>query len=143
MRALWLAALALSAAAQTAPPAPVVPRFIDETETSGLQSRFDGEWEYIVGGGVAAFDCDGSGRPSLWLAGGANRARFYRNQSIPGGTIKLTDERSGLELTGALGAYPIDIDGDGHADLAILRIGETVLMRGLGNCRFERANERW
>ena len=143
MRALWLAVLALGAAAQTAPSVPPVPRFIDETESSGLQSRFDGEWEYIVGGGVAAFDCDGSGRPSLWLAGGANRARFYRNQSLPGGSIKLTDERSGLELTGALGAYPIDIDGDGHADLAVLRIGETVLMRGLGNCRFERANELW
>ena len=41
------------------------------------------------------------------------------------------------------GAYPLDIDGDGRVDLAILRFGSSVLLRGLGDCRFERANERW
>ena len=39
------------------------------------------------------------------------------------------------------GAYPLDIDGDGRVDLAILRLGENVILRGLGGCRFERANE--
>ncbi len=43
----------------------------------------------------------------------------------------------------SLGAYPIDIDGDGLTDLAVLRDGENVLLRGLGDCRFERANEAW
>ena len=42
-----------------------------------------------------------------------------------------------------MGAYPLDIDSDGVADLAILRHGENVLLRGLGECRFERANEAW
>src|SRR2546430_2096895 len=28
-------------------------------------------------------------------------------------------------------------------DLVVLRNGENVLLRGLGGCRFERANERW
>ena len=41
------------------------------------------------------------------------------------------------------GAYPIDIDGDGITDLVVLRNGENVLLRGLGGCRFQRANERW
>jgi hypothetical protein len=41
------------------------------------------------------------------------------------------------------GAYPIDIDSDGHTDLAVLRVGENVVLRGLGDCEFERANERW
>ena len=41
------------------------------------------------------------------------------------------------------GAYPLDIDGDGITDLAVLRRGENVLLRGLGDCRFERANEAW
>ena len=41
------------------------------------------------------------------------------------------------------GAYPIDVDGDGTTDLVVLRNGESVLLRGLGNCTFERANERW
>ena len=42
-----------------------------------------------------------------------------------------------------MGAYPLDVDSDGAADLAVLRNGEDVLLRGLGDCRFERANERW
>jgi hypothetical protein len=37
------------------------------------------------------------------------------------------------------GAYPLDVDGDGHLDLAVLRLGENVVLRGLGGCRFERA----
>ena len=41
------------------------------------------------------------------------------------------------------GAYPLDIDGDGITDLVLLRVGENVVMRGLGNCQFERANELW
>jgi hypothetical protein len=143
-----LAALAAALAHSQPVPAnasatPAVPHFVDETDAAGVQSRFDGEWEYTVGGGVAAFDCDGSGLPSLFIAGGANRSKFYRNRSARGGALKFEAERSGLELTSTLGAYPIDIDGDGHIDLVVLRVGETLLMRGLGACRFERANERW
>ena len=37
-----------------------VPHFVDETDAAGIQSRFDGDWEYMVGGGVAALDCDGN-----------------------------------------------------------------------------------
>ena len=130
-------------AASLALAAPSVPRFIDETDAAGVQSRFDGESEYLVGGGVAAFDCDGSGLPSLLIAGGANRSKFYRNRSARGGALKFVQERAGLELTSTLGAYPIDLDGDGTLDLVVLRVGETLLMRGLGECRFERGNERW
>lgn len=133
----------LALCASLAVAAPAVPKFVDETDAAGLQSRFDGEWEYMVGAGVAAFDCDGSGAPSLFIAGGANRSKFYRNKSPIGGALKFVQERAGLELTSTLGAYPIDIDGDGQLDLAVLRVGETLLMRGLGNCQFERANERW
>ena len=39
------------------------------------------------------------------------------------------------------GAYPIDIDSDGRIDLVVLRFGENVVLRGLGDCRFERAND--
>lgn len=138
-----LAALALILPAAVRAQAPAVPRFVDETDLAGLQSRFDGDWEYTVGGGVAALDCDGSGLPSLFVAGGANRSKFYRNKSTRGGPLKLEAQRSGLELTSTLGAYPVDLDGDGLLDLVVLRVGETLLMRGLPGCRFERANERW
>ncbi|WP_127996229.1 CRTAC1 family protein [Piscinibacter defluvii] len=138
-----LAALALAAPGLALAQSPAVPRFVEETDAAGLQSRFDGDWEYTVGGGVAAFDCDGSGLPSLFVAGGANRSKFYRNKSARGGPLRLAAERAGLELTSTLGAYPVDLDGDGVLDLVVLRVGETLLMRGLGDCRFERANERW
>ena len=41
------------------------------------------------------------------------------------------------------GGYPLDIDNDGIMDIVLLRVGENVVMRGLGNCQFERANEAW
>ena len=123
--------------------APAVPRFVEETDSSGLQSRFEGEGEYLVGGGVATFDCDGDGLPEVYVTAGVNKAKFYRNRSTRGGPIKLLEERSGLELTNAIGAYPLDIDGDGNTDLVVLRVGEVQIFRGLGNCKFQRANETW
>ncbi len=45
------------------------------------------------------------------------------------------------DLTDVVGAYPLDVDGDAITDLAVLRYGEDVLLRGTGDCRFERANE--
>jgi hypothetical protein len=140
MRRAWLAALAaLLPAGTIAQPAAAIPHFIEETELAGLQSRFEGEAEFVVGGGVAVFDCDGDGLPELYVTAGVNRSKFYRNRSARGGALKLQEERSGLELTNAIGAYPLDIDGDGHVDLLVLRVGELQLFRGLGNCRFERA----
>ncbi len=122
---------------------PAIPHFIEETDTAGLQSRFEGQDEFMVGGGVATFDCDGDGLPEVYVTGGVNKAKFYRNKSTRGGAIKLQEERSGLELTNATGAYPIDIDGDGNADLVVLRVGEVEVFRGLGQCKFERANQKW
>ena len=122
---------------------PPIPRFLEETDASGLQSRFEGQEEFMVGGGTAVFDCDGDGLPEVYVTGGVNKAKFYRNQSVRGGPLKLKEERSGLELTLATGAYPIDIDGDGNIDLVVLRVGELEVFRGLGQCRFERANATW
>ena len=134
---------AVPATVPAAPAVPPVPRFVEETDAAGLQSRFEGEGEYMVGGGVAAFDCDADGLPDLYITAGVNKAKFYRNRSQRGGPIKLLEERSGLEVTNAIGAYPLDIDGDGNVDLVVLRVGEVQLFRGLGGCKFERANERW
>lgn len=141
--AAWvLQGAALRASAAEAP-LPAIPRFIEETDTAGLQSRFEGQDEFMVGGGVAVWDCDADGLPELYVTGGVNKAKFYRNQSRRGGPLKLQEQRSGLELTNATGAYPLDIDGDGNADLVVLRVGEVEVFRGLGQCKFERANARW
>jgi hypothetical protein len=45
------------------------------------------------------------------------------------------------DLTSVTGAYPLDVDSDDRTDLVVLRLGENVILRGLGDCRFERANE--
>jgi hypothetical protein len=129
---IWLGSWAL---------AQVTPIFAEETQSSGLQSRFEGD--YVVGGGLAAFDCNGDGLPELVLAGGAQRAKLYLNQSPVGGPLRFREASAGVELEGVMGAYPLDIDSDGLPDLALLRDGEDVLLRGLGNCRFENANRRW
>lgn len=122
---------------------PVVPSFAEETAGAGVDSVYKGEWEYMVGGGAAVFDCNDDGYPEMLLAGGEQPARFYRNASARGGALKFVAEQSGLELDRVGGAYPLDVDGDGVMDLVLLRIGENVAMRGLGGCRFERANEAW
>jgi uncharacterized protein YbdZ (MbtH family) len=123
--------------------APVVPNFVEETASSGLDHTFAGEWEFMVGGGVASFDCNDDGYPELLLAGGVKPATFFRNASTRGGALAFVAEPSGLELDMVSGAYPLDVDGDGVIDVALLRVGENVVMRGLGGCRFERANEAW
>jgi hypothetical protein len=120
----------------------VIPRFVEET-SSGIVSSYEGDWEYMVGGGVAAFDCSGDGFPDLAFAGGAAPASLWRNLSERGGPLRFEKVESGLEMEAVTGAYPLDVDGDGHQDLVLLRVGENVLMRGLGGCRFERANEAW
>lgn len=118
------------------------PHFVDETAASGLQHRFDGDATYAVGGGVAVLDCDGDGLPDVYLAGGAGPAALYRNAGTVGGPLRFERvEDSATDLDSVEGAYPIDLDGDDIDDLAVLRVGENVLLRGQGNCRFERANE--
>ncbi len=141
-----LAGLALLLSLPAAAPAlanggPLVPRFTDETASSGIVSTYRGDWEYMVGGGAGSFDCNADGFPDLVLAGGEDKAKFYLNRSTQGGALTFEEKPSGLELDKVIGAYPIDVDGDGLQDVVLLRSGENVVMRGLGECRFERANE--
>jgi hypothetical protein len=120
------------------------PRFADEATTAGIEHAYAGGFNYFVGGGVAAFDCNDDGRQELYLAGGADPAALYENESPVGGSLRFTPIHDpATDLLGVTGAYPIDIDGDGRTDLAVLRVGENVLLRGLGDCRFQRANEAW
>lgn len=133
--ALILALLPAAAHAQD----PAIPGFADETQSSGLAHQFSGEWTFMVGGGAAAFDCNGDLKPELYLAGGTAKAQLFRNDSAVGGALRFTPVESGAELDSVSGAYPIDIDSDGITDLAVLRVGPDKLLRGLGECRFEEA----
>jgi hypothetical protein len=121
----------------------MVPAFVEDTSTAGVTSIYAGEWQYMVGGGVAAFDCNGDSYPDLALAGGEVVSSIYVNKSARGGALHFAKQESGAELKNVTGFYPLDIDGDGVMDLVVLRVGEIVLLRGRGACHFERANELW
>jgi hypothetical protein len=138
-------ALGLGPRAGSAPTvAGPTPAFVDEAASSGLVFTYDGPFAYAVGGGVAVFDCDDDGRQDLYLAGGEGPAALFRNVGPTGGQLRFErrpDPATDLEAVN--GAYPIDVDSDGTADLITLRNGENVALRGVGDCRFERANEAW
>ena len=120
------------------------PRFVEESSVAGLDHVYDGEFSFFVGGGVAAFDCDDDGLPELAFAGGVNEAGLFHNDSTIGGPLRFSALHSPLtDLVSVTGVYPLDVDADGLTDLAVLRLGENILLRGLGDCRFERANETW
>jgi hypothetical protein len=120
------------------------PGFLEEATVAGIDHTYDGDWTFFVGGGVAVFDCSADGRPDLYFAGGSEPAALYRNESQPGGELQFSQVPSlATDLTEVAGAYPLDVDGDAVTDLVVLRLGENVVLRGLGDCRFERANEIW
>ena len=120
------------------------PRFLDVTAGSGVRHTYDDPSAVAVGGGVAVLDCNDDGRPDLYLAGGEQPAALYRNESATGGSVAFTPVPDPLlDRVAVNGAYPIDIDGDGHVDLVVLRNGGNALLRGLGDCRFEDATQAW
>jgi hypothetical protein len=120
------------------------PALIEEATSAGLLHSYDGEFEYVVGGGVAAFDCNADWLPDLYIAGGSRHASLFVNRGLPQAPLRFEVLPDAVtDQVAVTGAYPIDIDSDGVTDLAVLRRGENLLLRGLGECRFERANERW
>jgi hypothetical protein len=124
------------------PRAAPAPRFVDDTVGSGVDHSYTGGFDYFVGGGVATFDCNDDARPDLYLAGGSSAAALYRNESPVGGPFRFEAVPSPTtDLPAVTGAYPIDIDSDGHLDLVVLRHGENQILRGLGDCRFEPMND--
>ncbi|HEY7626936.1 MAG TPA: CRTAC1 family protein [Ilumatobacteraceae bacterium] len=120
------------------------PRYVEEAAAAGIDHVYAGDFEFFVGGGVAAFDCNDDGRNELFFAGGTAPAALYRNESDIGGPLRFAQQTSSVtDLTAVTGAYPLDVDGDGHVDLAVLRRGGNELLRGLGDCAFESANDRF
>ena len=123
---------------------PFAPRYVEEAETAGVAHAYTGDFEFFVGGGVAAFDCNSDGLLDLYLAGGSGPASLFVNRSSAGGELSFERRAAAqTDLSSVTGAYPLDIDSDGIADLVVLRRGANQLLRGLGDCTFEPANDRW
>jgi hypothetical protein len=130
--------IALIFCAQTAPiVAWADPTF--ENRSSALPDHiYDGDWTHFVGGGVAVFDCNGDALPDIFAAGGATPAKLIIND----GAFKFTDAPL-PPLTAVTGAYPIDINADGHTDLFVMRAGANVVLQGLGDCTFTDTTTDW
>ncbi len=121
-----------------------VPRFSEQATSAGIDHVYDGPWEHFVGGGVASFDCNGDRLPDLYLAGGKRPAALYVNESVPGGKLQFRRQPvADADLDAVTGAYPLDIDNDGHRDLVVLRVGENRLLKGGPDCAFSAANARF
>ena len=115
------------------------PRFAEVAAAAGVSHVYTGDWPYIVGGGVATFDCDHDGDADLFFAGGAEPSALFRNVSTATLAFAAVEAPS-ARIDAVTGAYPLDLDADGVMDLAVLRAGENMLLRGRGDCAFEVAN---
>ncbi len=138
-RRWWpISAIVLTLAACGAPEALPAPSF---AAVDAITHSYDGDFNFYVGGGVAVLDCNDDRYPDLYLAGGESPAGLFVNQAD--GEISFSETEDPVGIEGVTGAYPLDIDSDGVLDLVVLRFGENVLFRGLGDCRFEPANDTW
>ena len=127
MRALVLCLLAQAASAEV---------LFEDLSANLPPHSYTGGWEHFVGGGVAVLDCNGDALPDLLAAGGESPAALMINRG------EMRFEAGALPVfTGTTGAYPLDVDGDGHLDVMLLRVGENQLLRGDGACGFTVAND--
>lgn len=110
-----------------------------ENRSAGLPEHiYSGGWEHFVGGGVAVFDCNDDTLPDIFAAGGESPASLLRNDG------DFTFSATAIStLTGVTGAYPLDVDADGHMDIFVLRVGANTVLRGDGFCRFSDATKEW
>jgi hypothetical protein len=117
-----------------------VPSFVEETAGAGIDSVNAREWEYMAGGGVATIDIKHEGFPDIMLAGGdrppSSIATPARRRRLHFETQKATSSWMGD------GRHPLTSMATASLSV-LLRVGENVVMRGIGNCRFVRANESW
>jgi tetratricopeptide (TPR) repeat protein len=133
------------------------PRFEDIADRSGVRFRYDcgatrdfflGD---IMGGGVALFDFDDDGWLDIYFVNGCplpfepqsppQPNRLYRNRGD--GTFEDVTERARVAGQGyGMGCAVGDFDNDGHDDLFVTGLSQTVLYRNRGDGTFEDVTHR-
>ena len=91
-----IALLALTAPALAQEP--LAPKYLEETATAGLSTAYLGDWQYMVGGGAAVFDCDGDGAQDLFPVS-YTHLDVYKRQFLHRTTRTRTTASSSLART--------------------------------------------
>jgi hypothetical protein len=117
-----------------------IPTMNEVTQTSGIEHQYTGGWEFFVGGGVTAFDCNGDFKPELFIAGGESESALYLNETNIGGSARFK-KLAQLALPRVTGAYALNLNDDSFTDLVVLRHGDNHVYLGGDDCKFTLANE--
>ena len=121
------------------------PRFVDETASAGLAHTYGGDDTFDVGGGRRGLRLRRR-RPARRLPGRGRQPAPRSSATRARPAARCGSRRSAspvTDLTGVTGAYPDrhrqrrDRRPRGPADRG------AELLRGLGDCRFEPANDTW
>ena len=96
-------------------------------------------------GGCAFGDYDGDGLPDLYVTnsiaswgkkGGKNCGRLFKNMG--GGRFQDVTEQAGIHACGlGMGAFWVDLDGDGRLDLYLTNVGPNTVYWNRGDGTFE------
>jgi tetratricopeptide (TPR) repeat protein len=136
---------------------PSGPRFEDIADRSGVRFRYDcgatrnlfiGD---VMGGGVAFFDFDDDGWLDIYFVNGCplpfepqcppEPNKLYRN--LGDGTFADVTKRAKVAGRGyGMGCAVGDFDNDGHDDLFLTGLNQTVLYRNRGDGTFEDVTHR-
>ena len=124
--------------------------FRDITRTSGIQFRYASDLRRLkliptMNGGCAFGDYDGDGLPDLYITNSVPHwgkpntkdcGRLYRN--LGGGKFTDVTEKAGIHACGlGIGAFWVDLDGDGKLDLYLTNVGPNVVYWNKGDGTFE------
>src|SRR5947209_2281943 len=107
------------------------------THHNGASGKFN--MTEIMGSGVALFDYDNDGDLDVFLVQSVGESKLFRNELIPGGTLRFTDvtAQSGIAFHGyGMGAATGDYNNDGFEDLLVTGYNRRALYRNNGNGTF-------
>ncbi|RPJ53790.1 MAG: CRTAC1 family protein [Acidobacteria bacterium] len=156
-RNLWIAPMLATLAMIPAMHAQT-PVFQEVAQSIGLNfvhvSGADGQFYLpeIMGSGVALLDYDNDGDLDVYLVQGhglgtsgsaeseSPRNKLYRNELIPGGTLRFVDvsREAGVDDDGyGMGVAVGDSDNDGDLDLYVTNFGSNLMYRNEGNGTFK------
>ncbi len=154
LRLTALAALAAACATTVSDSSGTTGVFRDITKTSGIRFRIGSDMQRLkliptMIGGCAFGDYDGDGLPDLYVTnsiphwGKKNErscGRLYRN--LGGGHFEDVTARAGIHACGlGMGAFWVDLDGDGNLDLYLTNVGANTVYWNRGDGTLEEGRD--